>query len=359
MLEKIVESECILRSIIEEIKTSQLPLILYGAACIAEKVYTYIIGNNIIVDDVAVDSEYIDANNMFFDKTIISIDDVFMKYNQCNIIVGFYGMTNMKRKELLNNNIVNRVFEFDHAFIYHYGLSLEDVRKHHKGYQNTYDYLQDELSRKTLTKFINARISGKINYMTEVMQEVQYFPNNIIKITDNETFVDCGAYDGDTIKEFLKVTKGRYDKIYAFEPDIKNLEALNKNYSKYSDIEIHGAGIWSSRTILRFNANKGTASLIDIIGETTINVDTIDNIVNDNIVTYIKMDIEGAEFEALKGAENTIKKYKPKLAVCVYHKIEDLIDIPQLLKKMVPEYKLYLRQHSTNSTELVLYATID
>jgi len=78
--------------------------------------------------------------------------------------------------------------------------------------------------------------------------------------------------------------------------------------------------------------------------------------VSDEPVTYIKMDIEGAELNALKGAANTIKKNKPRLAICVYHKPEDILEIPVFLSELVPSYQFYLRHHSQYYIETVLYA---
>ena len=93
-------------------------------------------------------------------------------------------------------------------------------------------------------------------------------------------------------------------------------------------------------------------------GVNRIPVDSIDNVCSGDKVTFIKMDIEGSEMEALKGAENVIKRDKPRLAICIYHKPEDLYEIPFWVKETVPEYKLYIRHHSNLQNETVLYATL-
>lgn len=93
-------------------------------------------------------------------------------------------------------------------------------------------------------------------------------------------------------------------------------------------------------------------------GEEYIEVDSIDNLLSDIPVTFIKMDIEGAEMEALKGAEKVIRVYKPKLAVCIYHRYEDLYEIPMYIKSLVPEYRLFVRHYSDSPSETVLYAVV-
>jgi FkbM family methyltransferase len=133
------------------------------------------------------------------------------------------------------------------------------------------------------------------------------------------------------------------------------VKKLRKNTSHLDNIKIIEKGCWSEKKALFFSNDGTVGSKIQDKGQLQIEVDSIDNVIQDRI-TYIKMDIEGAELEALKGAKNTIMKYKPKLAVCVYHKQEDLITIPQYILSLNEHYKLYLRHYEENSCETVLYA---
>lgn len=101
-----------------------------------------------------------------------------------------------------------------------------------------------------------------------------------------------------------------------------------------------------------------SGSKIDESGDSIIQMDSIDNICENEKVTYIKMDIEGSELEALRGARKVICRDKPRLGICIYHKPEDLLEIPMFIKKMVPEYKLYIRHHSPHYNETVIYAKV-
>ena len=171
-----------------------------------------------------------------------------------------------------------------------------------------------------------------------------------------EVFVDAGCYDGMTSIRFSEWSK-KDSKVYAFEPDVNNREKCQVNLEK-SGIEytIIPKGAWSEDTTLRYKGNMGGSSTVSEDGEEIIEVTTIDKVMGDENPTFIKMDIEGSEYQALIGAENTIKRCKPKLAICVYHKPEDIWELPELILKFNPEYKLYLRHYSLTDIETVLYA---
>jgi FkbM family methyltransferase len=139
------------------------------------------------------------------------------------------------------------------------------------------------------------------------------------------------------------------------EPDVNNYEKLLLNIPNADNIKCLNLGAWDKKDTLHFNTD-GTSSGISESGDYSIDVDAIDNLAGDGRVDFIKMDIEGSELNALHGAENTIRKYKPILAICVYHKKNDLLTIPKYIYSLCPEYKFYLRAHSKYSQELVLYA---
>ena len=124
---------------------------------------------------------------------------------------------------------------------------------------------------------------------------------------------------------------------------------------KLSNVEIIPAGMWSCNTTLFFNSQGSMMSRIDENGEDEVEVRALDEVV-DGKVTFIKMDIEGAELESLKGARKIIQEQKPKLAICVYHKKEDIFDIPEYILSLNSEYKLYLRHYTLDEWDTVLYA---
>lgn len=188
----------------------------------------------------------------------------------------------------------------------------------------------------------------------------QYFAPDFIVFEDEEVFIDAGCFDLETSLEMRKRCR-HLKKVYALEPDPDNYEICleKKLQHEFNEVELLAAGAWSERTVLCFDATNSGHSRIDGDGTTSISAVPIDEIVDSSDkVTMIKLDIEGAELEALKGARETILRHKPKLAICIYHKPEDMIDIPLYIKELVPEYKLYVRHYTNTNDETVLYAVM-
>lgn len=190
----------------------------------------------------------------------------------------------------------------------------------------------------------------------------QYFCEDFLKYEEEEIFIDAGAYFLETTVFFKQICSS-LTKSYAFEPDpkaylrcVKRVENENMNY-----VKLFPFGTWSSKKSLSFQlGNIGDSRVVSNdkgMENTIIETRAIDDIISER-VTFIKMDVEKAELESLKGAKKTIQKYHPKLAICVYHRPEDIIRIPLYIKEIVPDYKLFMRHYSTHETETVLYAVV-
>ena len=187
----------------------------------------------------------------------------------------------------------------------------------------------------------------------------QYFIKEVKFRESGEVFIDCGAFDGDTIDEFVRYCPN-YEHIVAFEPDATNFHALCQKYGNNPKIALRKAGVYNTDGEVFFIERADLSSKVSN-KETTdtvrIPVKSIDN-VNMGNVSFIKMDIEGSELTALKGAEKTILRDKPKLAICIYHSDEDMLHIAEYIYALVPDYKLYVRQYGEypHIHDTVLYA---
>lgn len=189
------------------------------------------------------------------------------------------------------------------------------------------------------------------------LNKKQYFDLEYMKVGNSERFIDCGALDGETSLNLLELCGGELDKIWMFEPDKNNVKKIKKNFEKRNvNYEIIEKGVWSCQTKLRFNSFGNSYACIDENGYDVIETVRLDDIVADKKPTFIKMDIEGAELEALLGAECVIREFHPKLAIAIYHKPEDVFEIPELIMKFNQEYQFYLRHYSFADSETVLYA---
>ena len=237
--------------------------------------------------------------------------------------------------------------------------SIEDVMKR----------LKDEQSRQLYTEIICRKLGAcyaTVPY-SSMYSGGEYFQQGIWRLTDRETFLDVGAYRGDTVKEFLEETGNQFQKAYAMELSPKNARYLQSYVDSLEGdvaerIQVICAGAWDSEQKAWCDAYgdmDGCAVMDDERGE-ACRLTRIDQIIpQGEKITTLKMDIEGAELRALEGARRVIAESRPKLAICLYHRPEDFWEIPLKLQEICPDYQLYIRHHSMcNYTDSVLYAFV-
>ncbi len=219
---------------------------------------------------------------------------------------------------------------------------------------DVYDLLEED-AKDTYAELLANRLAPELaeKSYSDLFCPCDYFNGAYFPVTDEECFVDCGAYDGDTVRELLKVAK-QFRQVYAFEIDNENYDNLGKCVSTLpmelqKRIKLYHAGVWSENKIISYGNEKksgGTSfSILKSSNVQEIHVEKLDDILRDEIVTFMKMDIEGSELPALQGGETIIKVQKPKLAICLYHKIEDFWEIPMYLHSLVPEYRFGVMHH--------------
>ena len=235
-------------------------------------------------------------------------------------------------------------------------------------------YLSDERSKIVYRNIINYRCTLNRKCLKGVTDKRsnQYF-DKIVKFKPNELFIDCGAYIGDTLKSLEKhFDKWDLGKITAisFEPDKFNIQQCKKEISKIQKRHKNfkgyciQKGVWNELATLSFNEGQEYASKLEpgTSSECTVDVTAIDEIVrkyktkNNEMVTFIKMDVEGSEPEALEGAINCILSDHPKLAISIYHTDEQMINIIEWIHQNAPFYSLYIRHYTYAWTDTILYA---
>lgn len=242
-------------------------------------------------------------------------------------------------------------------------ISEEYFKIHESELSECEALLADEKSKQIFRQIIEFRyVRDRSKFPAHEINN-QYFPKDIIQLTTEEVFVDCGACRGDTYRRFKRETKGQYKRVVCLETDDKNLNFLKRTEGADRKLIIVPKGAWSKETVLYFEimGTKGTGRVVEKLEDSDaleVPVTTIDSLDYCKDATFIKMDIEGAEWEALHGAEQTIKRNQPKLAICLYHKDEDYIRLIKYIHNLNPSYKLHVRHHSTNTSETVLYAVM-
>jgi FkbM family methyltransferase len=230
----------------------------------------------------------------------------------------------------------------------------EEIKYNLKAWSDLHDKLADEASKKTLADVLSFRLTADLKSMNdyEIRLNDQYL-EDFMKY-ENEVFIDAGAFDGDTTEAFIK-RYPNYKKIYLFEPGKKNFETARKRLRGGRNIKFLQLGLSDFQGELSFNDQAGSASAVTETGQEVIQVVTLDILLPEEPVTFIKLDIEGWEMNALRGAESIIRKNRPKIAVAVYHSAKDFREIPQYLMKINPDYEIHLRHYTQGWSETVMY----
>lgn len=233
----------------------------------------------------------------------------------------------------------------------------QDFAEHAHKYLELFLSLADDKSRRVLDGLIHYRMQYDSHFAADVADEYarQYFDADLIRFSGEDVFVDLGGYDGDTAEKFIEFSGGAYRRIYLFEPDENLLERAASRLQNHGNIEFVPAGAYSSDGELRFAASGRTNGAISDAGELVVPVRMLDSVVRER-PTLIKMDIEGAETDALRGASKLIRQFRPKLAIAAYHYGKDLWRLPDVVRDIEPGYRFYLRHYSETGLESVIYA---
>ncbi|MGN6422525.1 MAG: FkbM family methyltransferase [Asticcacaulis sp.] len=219
------------------------------------------------------------------------------------------------------------------------------------------DVFSDADSRRTLDALMLYRLTWDQAWLDAVRMPENsiYFAEGLLPIGDDEVLVDGGAYDGDTARAFAARTGGRYRHIHAFELDPDNARRFAEKSGGMPNVTLHACGLWDgpARVNLKGEIDLGRRIDSSLPGEHRL--EALDDL-DIGPVTLIKLDIEGAEANALRGAQKTIMRYRPNMAICAYHKPDDLSVLTAALRDLPGDYRLKLRHHSPILFDSVIYA---
>ena len=241
----------------------------------------------------------------------------------------------------------------------HYGVDLpHKVQQQQSEVREAGRMWFDDASRAEYLAQLRWRLFGDFNGLPDPVAHATYFPLDLCPLIDQEVFVDCGAYDGDTIRSFCKESKDSFAYIFGFEPDPANFIKLSKSRStlpRQESISLQRAAVGASSGTVTFSADGSAASHVGG-GDIVVDCVSLDETLSGAGPTYIKMDIEGAELDALTGARNIIERHSPVLAICSYHLQNHLWKVPLLIKSLNDRYRFFLRPHFLEGWDLVTYA---
>ncbi len=304
-------------------------------------------------------------------------DKVIDEFNRLSIpVLGVTASDDFVRGQMFRGFMVKRLSEFDGEFIIAvaFASSLPDVMNHIYSLSEKYrvlvpcvpvfgneifnrDFIEanevrlnaayalfEEDSKPIFSGCVDFMFGGELETLKSVTSPKDEVFNNILCLNRNESYLDLGAYRGDTVEEFLHYCGNEYNSITALEPDRRTFKKLTEYLKSVPKSEAFQKAVYSESKALIFSSSAGRQSTISSKGE-NVEATTIDELCAFKNVTYIKMDVEGAEKEAIKGGEKTLKTQKPKLNIALYHKSADIFEIPIQIARINPDYKFHLRRH--------------
>ncbi len=369
-IEKISETKCYLKQYIDNYYGQ--PLIVLGAGVGAVGIISYLLEKGITEFHVCVDDVYWQDGQRVQGYVVESISQVLSEASKpYDIIVAFstFDKRSLEPYKMKYPDSINNVEFYD--IISHFWVEPQIYSVDRKFYESNdslltkiYDNLADELSRKVLVSFVEQRISGEFSYSDGVLSPIdeRYYDTSLFNMHHNAVLIDCGAYDGEDTKEFFARFAGDTFS-FVVEPDKENVKKISENLADYSNRTlIINSAVCDKKGMVSFSDGGGEGSGINENGSTKVSALTIDDLYKeypdkfDNRDILIKMDIEGTELKALYGAKKVIEKFTPILSICLYHKPEDIIDIPIYLMNLQLGYKFYMRRYDKGFRELILYA---
>lgn len=324
----------------EKIRESGLPVVVYGMGNGADKVLDEFGRLGISVEGITASDDFVRGQSFrgFTVKKLSEFEGDFIiavAFATCipEVMERIYSLSANYRivvpcVPVFGNEIFNREF----------------VESNKDNIDAAYSLFEDEESKRIFKGCAEFMFGGELDILQSITSEKSEAFENILKLNENEAFLDLGAYRGDTVQEFLHYANGKYESITALEPDRKTFRKLEAYVENKENITALRKAVSDKDSVAVFDSAAGRQSSFSDKGE-QIETVTVDSLCRKKRITYIKMDVEGAEFEALCGAEETLKKQKPKLNIALYHRSADIFSLPLKIASVNPDYRFFIRRH--------------
>lgn len=343
---------------------SKVPLYMYGTGNGADRILDIMNERGIAISGIFASDGFV-RNRVFRGFQVRSYSDICSECADFAVIIAF----GSSRSEVMDN--VARIAGERTVFcpdVPAVGSTLFDSDffcENYDKFSAVYDLFSDARSREVYSDIINYKLTGDISYLEHSAESVE--PGEaLLDYSKYRCILDLGAYTGDTVKYAVE-NMPKLEKIIAFEPEPRAFRKLSE-YAQTQKIQIIpvNAAAWDTDTTLTFTGGVGRGSTADAEGRKSHrgqhSYETValtpDTAANGSKVDYIKYDVEGAEARALLGSRRTIEASQPDLLVSLYHRSEDIFELPQLVHKLCPNHSLYLRRkRGFPAWDINLYAT--
>ena len=355
----------------EYLKTAGKPVVLYGTGDGADKVLARLAETGVPVSGIFASDEFV-RGQQFRGFTVQAYSELLALREKVIVLIAFASeLTDVLERFYKLASVHETYAPHVPVFSGEETVTAAWIKKYERELQTVYERLADAVSRETFASVLNYKLSGRLSYLQACTTNRADDLKTLFSFGGEETYLDLGAYNGDTVQEFLQLTRGSYKKIVALEPDPKNYKKLTDFVRQYElkNVTCLQAGVWNDCGSLELTGNGGrqstfweadrsgfatqplsqTGSMKKKIKKQQVAVVSVDAVLGNEHADYMKFDVEGVEKEALEGAAGHLvpdgNGALPKLLVAAYHHDEDLFALPLLLWKLQPEYKIYLRKH--------------
>ena len=326
----------------EFLKDTPLPIAVYGTGNGADRVFKEFENLGVSVSAVCASDGFV-RKRTFRGFEVKSISALENEFEDFVIVLAFASplpevINSIKALSLRHKVIMPSVPVYgDNIF------NKEFFKKNINEIEKAYSLLSDEKSKFVFESIIRFQITGDLDCCFNCESE-KHEAYELLNLGENESFLDLGAYRGDTINEFLHYAD-KYEQIVAVEPDKKTFKKLQTYCENLENCTTLNNAVWNESKELFFDSNKGRGSSANDTGNITqaVTVDALSE--KYGKFTYINIDVEGAEKEMLQGAKNTLQQYKPKLCMAAYHRSEDMFSLVNQINEINGDYKIYLRHH--------------
>lgn len=331
------------KSVWEKLMATNKPIILYGMGDGADRVLKEFSVLNITVSGVMASDGFV-RGQVFHGFTVQTLEQVKEEFKDFIILITF----GTNRPDVIEK--IKKLSEEYTVLVPSVPVAGEKI--FNRGYlmrngteiMEAYSLMADEISKDVFRNMCYFQYTGELKYLF-AMESSKDDAYKILNLTSQENYLDLGAYRGDTVEEFLKYTCNQYNSITALEPDRKTYKKLVEAIGDKPNTRLLEKGIWNFDTEINFETGKGRGSVINNKEGVLTPVTCIDTLAKETPFTYIKMDIEGVEFVVLYGGYEYLRSNKPKLNVACYHRCCDIYRLPNMLKRVNPDYKIYMRHH--------------
>lgn len=329
-------------SVWEKLQASKEPIIMYGTGNGADKVLDIFEKKNIKISGVTASNSFV-RKREFRGFPVMPLSYFEEKFDCFTVIITFGTSIPEVMENIYTVAEKHRVLVPVVPVIGAEIFDRDFLEKHKNELNLAYSLMADDFSKEIFEGYVNFLFGGEISLLKKITTNEDEAFENILKLTENETYIDIGAYRGDTVDTFLKFSGGKYENIVCAEPDTKSFNKLNIHCESLSNFNSINAAVTDVDGEIGFSDVHGRQSAIG--GEKLTKSVTLNTLCEGVSPTYIKIDSEGCENEILSKGKDILKTYKPKLNIAAYHKCADIFTLPILINSINPDYRIYLRHH--------------